>query len=95
MSESGQRRATLGMARAAVTCIPVCTSFHDGITPLLGVQLGVDGGAEDPALRPFWRGRMGLTKEEQLELYAEVGVQQRQGLLGLGVWGRAGAHQGH
>lgn len=37
------------------------------------MQLGVDGGAEDPALRPFWRGRMGLSKEEQLDLFEQVG----------------------
>ena len=38
-----------------------------------GLQLGVDGGAEDAALRPFWRGRMGLAKAEQLELFVQVG----------------------
>jgi hypothetical protein len=32
----------------------------------------VDGGAEDPALRPYWRGRLGLTKEEQLELWEQA-----------------------
>ena len=39
----------------------------------LPMQLGVDGGAGDPALRPFWRGRMGLEKEEQVDLFEEVG----------------------
>ncbi|KAI7837322.1 hypothetical protein COHA_008837 [Chlorella ohadii] len=41
---------------------------------LLDVELGVDGGAEDPALRPFWRGRMGLSKEEQLDLFEQGGA---------------------
>ncbi|KAI3436795.1 hypothetical protein D9Q98_006206 [Chlorella vulgaris] len=39
---------------------------------ILGIELGVDGGAEDPALRPYWRGRLGLTKEEQLELWEQA-----------------------
>ena len=39
---------------------------------LLGVEMGVDGGAEAPELRPFWRGRMGLSKEEQLALFEQV-----------------------
>lgn len=43
---------------------------------LCSAQLGVDGGAEDPSLRPFWRGRMGLSKEEQLELYEQVGCSR-------------------
>lgn len=45
--------------------------------PLL--QLGVDGGAGDPALRQFWRGRMGLSKEQQLELFEQVGGRVGQG----------------
>ena len=36
-------------------------------------QIGADGGAEDPVLRRWWRGRMGLAREEQRELYAEGG----------------------
>lgn len=36
------------------------------------LQLGVDGGAGDPALRPFWRGRMGLSKLEQRDLFESV-----------------------
>lgn len=47
---------------------PTCLAF---LCPVL-TQLGVDGGAEDPSLRPFWRGRMGLSKEEQLQLYEQV-----------------------
>ena len=38
------------------------------------VQLGEDGGAEDPALRPYWRGRMGLGKAEQLKLWESGGA---------------------
>ena len=41
---------------------------------LLSVEMGVDGGAEAPELRPFWRGRMGLSKEEQLALFEQVRV---------------------
>jgi hypothetical protein len=41
---------------------------------LLGVEMGVDGGAEALELRPFWRGRMGLSKEEQLALFEQVRV---------------------
>ena len=40
---------------------------------MLGAEMGVDGGAEDPVLRGWWRGRMGLDKEEQLDLYASGG----------------------
>lgn len=38
--------------------------------PLL--QLGVDGGAGDPTLRPYWRGRMGLSRLEQRDLFESV-----------------------
>lgn len=31
----------------------------------------MDGGAEDRALRPLWRGRAGLTPEEQLMLFTK------------------------
>ncbi|KAL4457869.1 hypothetical protein ABPG75_012734 [Micractinium tetrahymenae] len=41
---------------------------------LMGVELGVDGGAGDAALRPFWRGRMGLSKLEQRDLFEEGGA---------------------
>lgn len=40
---------------------------------LLGIEVGVDGGAEDEVLRKWWRGRMGLSKEEQLELWEAGG----------------------
>ncbi|KAL4424972.1 hypothetical protein ABPG77_002857 [Micractinium sp. CCAP 211/92] len=40
----------------------------------MGVELGVDGGAGDPALRPFWRGRMGLSKLEQRDLFESGGA---------------------
>ena len=45
-------------------------SFLDA---LLGVEIGVDGGAEDAVLRQWWRGRMGLSKEEQVELWESGG----------------------
>jgi len=32
-------------------------------------QVGSEGGAEEPALRHLWRGRMGTNKQEQLDLY--------------------------
>lgn len=40
---------------------------------LLNMEIGVDGGAEDPVLREYWRGRMGLSKEEQIELWEAGG----------------------
>jgi hypothetical protein len=44
---------------------------------LLGVEIGVDGGAGDKRLRQWWRGRLGLTKEQQLELWeAEGGIEE-------------------
>jgi hypothetical protein len=44
--------------------------FLDAIVKM---EIGVDGGAEDPMLREFWRGRMGLSKEEQIELWEAGG----------------------
>lgn len=32
-------------------------------------QVGSEGGAQEPALRPYWRGRMGTSKQDQLDLY--------------------------
>ena len=32
-------------------------------------QVGKEGGAQEPALRPYWRGRMGASKQDQLDLY--------------------------
>ena len=32
-------------------------------------QVGSQGGAEEAALRPYWRGRMGTSKQEQLDLF--------------------------
>lgn len=32
-------------------------------------QVGSEGGAEEPALRHWWRGRMGTSKQEQLDLF--------------------------
>jgi hypothetical protein len=40
---------------------------------LLTMEIGVDGGAEDPMLREYWRGRMGLSKEEQRALWQAAG----------------------
>jgi hypothetical protein len=40
---------------------------------LLNMEIGVDGGAEDPMLREFWRGRIGLSKEEQVDLWEAGG----------------------
>ncbi len=34
------------------------------------LQVGSEGGAEEPALRHFWRGRMATSKQEQLDLFA-------------------------
>ena len=38
--------------------------FLDAVT---GADIGGHGGAGEAALRPLWRGRMGLSKDEQLE----------------------------
>lgn len=35
---------------------------------LIGADVAGHGGVSEPALRPLWRGRMGLTKEEQLQV---------------------------
>ena len=32
--------------------------------------MGSEGGPEHPELRPLWRGKMGLSKQEQLDLFA-------------------------
>ena len=44
------------------------------VDAVVGMVVGVDGGAEDPRLRRWWRGRMGLSKQEQLDLYAAGGA---------------------
>lgn len=31
--------------------------------------MGSEGGAQEAALRPYWRGRMGTSKQEQLDLF--------------------------
>jgi Sucrase/ferredoxin-like len=41
---------------------------------LINMEIGVDGGAEDPLLREFWRGRVGLNKGEQIELWESGGA---------------------
>lgn len=33
------------------------------------LQFGSEGGAEEPALRYLWRGRMGTSREQQLDLF--------------------------
>ncbi|GAB4820608.1 hypothetical protein N2152v2_007654 [Parachlorella kessleri] len=40
---------------------------------LVHVEIGTDGGAEDLVLRQWWRGRMGLAKEEQRGLWEQGG----------------------
>lgn len=35
---------------------------------LADVEFGSSGGVSDDTLRQYWRGRMGLTKEEQLQV---------------------------
>ncbi|KFM26724.1 Photosystem I reaction center subunit VI, chloroplastic [Auxenochlorella protothecoides] len=39
------------------------------LTAWLGTPAELDGGVGDPALRPHWRGRLGLSKEEQLAVF--------------------------
>ena len=34
------------------------------------MQIGGEGGAEEPALRPLWRGKMRMSKQQQLDLFA-------------------------
>lgn len=46
-------------------------SFLDA---LADVEFGGSGGVSDDTLRQYWRGRMGLTKEEQLQVSDEMGV---------------------
>ena len=38
------------------------------------VQLSSAGGVADDTLRPHWRGRLGLAKQEQLDLFATRGA---------------------
>lgn len=51
----------------------------DFIDALITMELGFDGGAEDDRLRKFWRGRMGLTKEEQREVFELGGLVEEVG----------------
>ena len=39
--------------------------FLDALT---GAEIGGQGGVSEAALRPLWRGRMGLSKDEQLQV---------------------------
>ena len=60
---------------AGCACLGPCCALParaQAPTPTPALQLGVDGGAGDPALRPFWRGRMGLSKQEQAALFEQV-----------------------
>lgn len=56
-------------------------------------QVGCDGGAEHPLLRPWWRGRRGLTREECVALFdrgggvEEVGALELEGAEGEDDWG--------
>ncbi|KAL0055623.1 hypothetical protein WJX82_002523 [Trebouxia sp. C0006] len=39
------------------------------LSGVLDAEVGSEGGAEEPGLRHLWRGRMGTTKQEQLDLF--------------------------
>lgn len=44
------------------------------VESLLSTEIGCDGGAEHPVLRQWWRGRMGLSVEEQEALFESGGA---------------------
>ena len=47
---------------------------------LVEMDVGIDGGAGDPRLRRWWRGRGGLSKAEQVVLYeSEWAVEEEEG----------------
>lgn len=47
------------------------------VDALAHIEIGVDGGAEHPVLRRWWRGRIGLHKHEQREVFeAGGGVEE-------------------
>ncbi len=41
------------------------------LNALLGVNAESEGGARDPVLTKYWRGRMGLTTKEQVRFWCE------------------------
>lgn len=45
--------------------LPLCKRPRPGLLS----QVGSEGGAQEAALRPYWRGRMGTSKQEQLDLF--------------------------
>ncbi|KAK9810783.1 hypothetical protein WJX73_006819 [Symbiochloris irregularis] len=44
---------------------------EDFLDALLDLQVDADGGPADPILRQWWRGRMGLSKAEQLQFFED------------------------
>ena len=42
------------------------------------LQVGTEGGVGDDFLRQFWRGRMSLSKEEQLALFENPNALQEE-----------------
>ncbi|KAL6768343.1 hypothetical protein ACKKBF_B38765 [Auxenochlorella protothecoides x Auxenochlorella symbiontica] len=50
---------------------------------LRAMEVGCDGGAEHPLLRPWWRGRRGLTREECVALFDRGGGVEEVGALEL------------
>ena len=59
-------------------CSPAWASQSPADEDVPGVpgrlQVGADGGAEDPRLRGWWRGRLGLSRPEQLGLFEQGGA---------------------
>jgi hypothetical protein len=47
---------------------------------LFGADVASHGGVSEPALRPLWRGRMGLTKEEQVQVRPVVTLHHAGGI---------------
>ena len=47
---------------------------------LFGADVAGHGGVSEPALRPLWRGRMGLTKEEQVQVRPVVTLHHAGGI---------------
>ena len=54
-------------------CYHICApnSSDHAANALFQVKVSCNGGAEDEKLRPFWRGRMNLTKEEQVQMFED------------------------
>jgi hypothetical protein len=41
---------------------------------VLGLQVGSEGGFDHPVLRRWWRGRMGLTKDQQKQCFEQCAL---------------------